>query len=65
MNKNVLNDKIDFKLMKLQLYFNFKEIITFRFDEFGFRIENISDFSRECMLTEDVYEDPQHRYLIT
>lgn len=43
----------------------FLKISTSRFDEFGFRVENISDLSRDCILTDDVFEDPQHRYFIT
>lgn len=37
----------------------------FRFDEFGFRIENQSDFSKDCVLVDDIYEDAQYRYLYT
>lgn len=40
-------------------------LLIFRFDEFGFRIENQSDFSKDCILVDDIYEDPQYRYLCT
>lgn len=48
------------QLFKLSVY-----ILIFRFDEFGFRIENHNEFSKEYSLADDVYEDPQHRYLLT
>lgn len=40
-------------------------LLIFRFDEFGFRIENQNDFSKDCVLVDDIYEDPQYRYLCT
>ncbi|XP_025418644.1 small G protein signaling modulator 3 homolog [Sipha flava] len=31
------------------------------FDEFGFRLENYGDNSKECIIDDDFYENPQHR----
>jgi len=39
-------------------------MLILRFDEFGFRVENHNDLSKECFLADDIYEDPQHRYYL-
>lgn len=39
-------------------------MLILRFDEFGFRVENHNDLSKECILADDIYEDPQHRYYL-